>query len=189
MWLCTSKGFFISQMASLIDLLKKKCESSKSLLNQMRGLLNREKSCFAVPSLESSISFIQRLFNPKGGAFLSPFCPRKILLFKFCILIFSLFFYLSLLASPFLFFFVFVSLFSSGVFGVLSFSLRFCWDRQHHGQVFLLLPVLWQKNSMLDNVWCLPPVVARSWWGQWGCYGRCSMPYVMYAVEGPWTCI
>jgi hypothetical protein len=42
---------------------------------------------------------------------------------------------------------------------------------------------------MLDNVWCLPPVVARSWWGQWGCYGRCSMPYVMYAVEGPWTCI
>jgi hypothetical protein len=50
--------------------------------------------------------------------------------------------------------------------------------------VFPLPPVLWQKLSMLDNVWHdLPATVRQSWWSQWGCYGSQSLPYMLLKVS------
>ncbi len=61
---------------------------------------------------------------------------------------------------------------------VFPFSFRFSWS--NIPAVFPLLPFLWQKLSMLDNVWHdLPDTVRQSWWIQWGCYGSCSLPCML----------
>jgi hypothetical protein len=44
------------------------------------------------------------------------------------------------------------SFFYLGCFGFL-FLFRFCWARWHHGWVFLLSPVLWQKFSTSADCW------------------------------------
>lgn len=40
---------------------------------------------------------------------------------------------------------------------VLSISFVFYWSNQHHGWVFMLLPVFWQKSSISINFWHWPP--------------------------------
>jgi hypothetical protein len=83
------------------------------------------------------------------------------------------------LPSPFTFFSFF--LWSSFFLGFLifTFSLRFCQASQHHGWVFLSLLVLWEKLSMLVKFdFRLHPSP-----GEWGCYGRCSIVYMLKVPE------
>ncbi len=66
------------------------------------------------------------------------------------------------------------------VYLVISFSFRFCWAGQHHGQS---LPwALWlQLSYMLVDVWWSPPTSRGRWSQQGWCYCIWSLPHV--AVE------
>jgi hypothetical protein len=74
---------------------------------------------------------------------------------------------------------------SSFFFISLAISLSFiiCWASQHHGRVFLSQPVLWQKLSMLVNVWCWHPPMSWSWWSQWDVT---VAGHYHHVVEGDW---
>jgi hypothetical protein len=76
---------------------------------------------------------------------------------------------------PFLSLCFFLFLFLFGILLVFSMSSKFCWANQHHGwcwlmMIFQLLPVLWQKLSMLPHVghWEATAIAATGNWWRWG---------------------
>jgi hypothetical protein len=78
-----------------------------------------------------------------------------------------------------LFLFVIMYLFLLGISLSLSLSCVELARAQHHGWIFPLLPVLWQKLNMPVDVWqWLVPICQElmesvgMWRSQWGSYGR-----------------
>jgi hypothetical protein len=54
-----------------------------------------------------------------------------------------------------------------------------CWTCQSHSESLLLLLVLWQKLSILVNLWHWTLRTTGSWWSHWGCYRRWSIPNML----------
>jgi hypothetical protein len=136
---------------------KKRVDEATKVIVALNTPLGWDHSCpQKLMMLTFSILFLSFIFPLFLFRFFFPFCPLS--------LSFSLFLCSSFLSSWFLW--------SASSFG-------FCWTSQHHGQVFPLLPLLWQKLSMLVNFWHWPPPTAESWWIQQWCYCGWSIPFML----------
>jgi hypothetical protein len=105
-------------------------------------------------------------------AFQSPLCPWKIILLTLSMLfIFSSHYWL----GSFWIFLLYLCFPVFSYFFSTCISFMLCLASQYCCWVLLLLPVLWEKLSMLASVWHWPPPSAWSWWSHWGCYDKWSL--------------